>query len=93
MEHSFDIDIAKEYGIECAIILKHLYFWIEKNKACDRHFHAVNNHYVFNQSWVILHSQDTIYNKVCIYTSQPEEALAASLALCTAHLLFYSPTT
>ena len=39
MEHSFDIDIAKEYGIECAIILKHLYFWIEKNKACDRHFH------------------------------------------------------
>ena len=43
MEHSFDIDIAKEYGIECAIILKHLYFWIEKNRACDRHFHDGND--------------------------------------------------
>lgn len=31
MEHSFDIEIAAEYGIECAILLKHLYFWIKKN--------------------------------------------------------------
>ena len=33
MEHSFDIDIAKEYGIPCAVLLKHLWYWIEKNKA------------------------------------------------------------
>ena len=33
MEHSFDIDIAKDYGIPCAVILKHLWYWIEKNKA------------------------------------------------------------
>lgn len=33
MEHSFDIDIAKEYGMPCAVILKHLHYWIEKNKA------------------------------------------------------------
>ena len=33
MEHSFDIDIAKEYGIPCAVILKHLWYWIEKNRA------------------------------------------------------------
>ena len=38
MEHSFDIDIAAEYGIECAILLKHLYFWIKKNKANDENF-------------------------------------------------------
>jgi hypothetical protein len=33
MEHSFDFDIAKEYGIPCAVILKHLWYWIEKNRA------------------------------------------------------------
>lgn len=38
MEHSFDIEIAKDYGIETAIILKHLYFWIEKNKANDDNY-------------------------------------------------------
>lgn len=39
MEHSFDIEIAQEYGVECAIIIKHLYYWIKKNKACDKNFH------------------------------------------------------
>ena len=33
MEHSFDIRIAKDYGIPSAILLKHLYFWIETNNA------------------------------------------------------------
>lgn len=39
MEHSFDIEIAQEFGIQCAIILKNIYFWIEKNKANEKHFH------------------------------------------------------
>lgn len=39
MEHSFDTDIAQEYGIQCAILLRHLYFWIEKNKANERHYY------------------------------------------------------
>lgn len=39
MEHSFDIDIAKKYGIEAAIILKNLYFWTEKNRANDKHIY------------------------------------------------------
>lgn len=34
MEHSFDINIAKEYGIEEAIFIKHFYFWVKKN-ACN----------------------------------------------------------
>lgn len=38
MEHSFDIEIAHEYGIECAIILKHLYFWIKKNESNDDNY-------------------------------------------------------
>ena len=37
MEHSFDIDIAKEYGIPAAILLKHIYYWVEKNRANDKH--------------------------------------------------------
>lgn len=39
MEHSFDIDIAKEYSIECAILLKNIYYWTEKNRANNKHFH------------------------------------------------------
>lgn len=33
MQHSFDIDIAKDYGIIEAILLNNMWFWIEKNKA------------------------------------------------------------
>lgn len=38
MEHSFDIEIAKLYGIECAIVYKHILFWIIKNKAHNKNF-------------------------------------------------------
>lgn len=43
MEHSFDIEIAKRYGIPCAVLLKHIYFWIEKNKANNKNFY--DGHY------------------------------------------------
>lgn len=39
MNHSFDVNIAKKYGIEEAILLQHIYFWIEKNKANEKHFY------------------------------------------------------
>lgn len=39
MEHHFNIEIAKEYGIEEAILLHHFYYWIAKNAANDKHFH------------------------------------------------------
>ena len=39
MYHSFDVNIAKQYGIQSAILLQHLYFWIEKNKANNKHCH------------------------------------------------------
>lgn len=38
MYHSFDVEIAKKYGIAEAIILNHLDFWIEKNIANDSNF-------------------------------------------------------
>jgi len=39
MEHSFNIFLAKEVGINGAVILKHLFYWVQKNKANDKHFH------------------------------------------------------
>ena len=33
MQHSFNIEIAKEHGLLEAIIINNLFFWIEKNKA------------------------------------------------------------
>ncbi len=36
MEHSFDIDVAKEYGILEAVILKHIYYWVHKNELNDK---------------------------------------------------------
>lgn len=38
MQHSFDVDIAKEYGILEAILLNNLWFWIEKNRANNVNF-------------------------------------------------------
>lgn len=47
MQHHFDIDIAKEYGILEAVLLDHLYFWIEKNKANGSNFFD-GNYWTYN---------------------------------------------
>ena len=39
MEHSFDIDLAAQHGIIPAILFQNILFWINKNKANDKHFH------------------------------------------------------
>jgi hypothetical protein len=39
MEHSFNIYIAEKYGVNSAILLKNLYFWIEKNRANETNFY------------------------------------------------------
>ncbi|MCI8620600.1 MAG: hypothetical protein HFJ50_01960 [Clostridia bacterium] len=39
MQHNFNVEIAKEYGIHEAIILENIYFWTEKNKANKKHFY------------------------------------------------------
>ena len=44
MEHSFDIEIAKLYGIEEAIIIKNFEFWLAKNKANGKHLYE-------NRTW------------------------------------------
>ena len=37
MNHSFNVDIAILYGIEEAIVMENLYFWLEKNRANKKH--------------------------------------------------------
>lgn len=36
MTHLFNTDIAMEYGLEEAILLENLYFWVQKNKANNK---------------------------------------------------------
>ena len=39
MEHSFDVEVAKSHGVEKAVILKNLSFWVLKNFANRKHIH------------------------------------------------------
>ena len=39
MEHSFNVELAKEYGILEAILIKNIWFWIEKNRANEKSFY------------------------------------------------------
>jgi hypothetical protein len=39
MNHSFDVDVANRFGVNEAIFIENLRFWIAKNKANNRHFY------------------------------------------------------
>ena len=39
MDYNFNVEIAKKYGVDGAIIIQNLFFWIIKNKANKKHFH------------------------------------------------------
>lgn len=41
--HFFDVNIAKMYGINCAVILQNIWHWIQKNEANDTNYH--DGHY------------------------------------------------
>lgn len=53
MEHNFNVDIATEYGVNEAIIIHNLAFWIKRNKAND-------NNYINGRYWT--------YNSVKAFT-------------------------
>lgn len=66
MEHSFDIRIAKDYGIQPAIMLKHLYFWIEKNRANetnynDGHYWTYNSKKAFAELFPYMNARQIDY--------------------------------
>jgi len=39
MAHGFDVDIAKEYGVDVAIMVNHFDFWLSHNKANRKNEH------------------------------------------------------
>ena len=39
MIHSFDSDVAKVVGVKGAILLNHIHWWVEKNKANEMNYH------------------------------------------------------
>lgn len=39
MDYSFNVQVAKRYGVEEAVFLHNLYWWIFKNEANGRHYH------------------------------------------------------
>ena len=47
MLHSFDPVIAKSYGVNVAIFLQNLYFWIKHNAANNKHSYN-NNYWTYN---------------------------------------------
>lgn len=47
MVHSFDIEIAKEYGMLPAVLLNHLWYWIEHNRANDKNYYD-GEYWTFN---------------------------------------------
>lgn len=49
MEHHFNVDIAKEHGINVAIFLNNVAFWIQKNQANKKHFYE-GRYWTYNSS-------------------------------------------
>ena len=39
MMHSFDVDVACACGVVEAVLLNNIYFWVEKNRANEKHFY------------------------------------------------------
>lgn len=47
MKHIFDIEIAKQYGINAAILLENIGFWIAQSEANEINFHD-GSYWTFN---------------------------------------------
>ena len=47
MKHIFDVEIAREYGVNCAVIMENMFFWIEKNRANATNFYD-GKYWTFN---------------------------------------------
>ena len=37
MDHSFNIEVAKDVGIACAVLLNNIYWWVDKNEKNEYH--------------------------------------------------------
>lgn len=61
MLHNFDIEIAEKYGLLEAILLNHIYFWIEKNRANESNFYD-GTYWTYNST--------RAFNKLFPYVSE-----------------------
>ena len=66
MEHSFNVNIATKYGVNSAILLNNIYFWIEKNKANETNFYdgyywTYNSKKAFSELFPYLTSRQVDY--------------------------------
>ncbi len=49
MQHSFDIAIAEKFGVNVAIFLNNIAFWVKKNEANKKHFYD-GRYWTYNSS-------------------------------------------
>ncbi len=49
MEHHFNVEIANEYGMKIAIMVKNIDFWISKNAANKKNYHE-NRYWTYNSA-------------------------------------------
>ncbi|MBT9158933.1 MAG: hypothetical protein DDT26_00182 [Dehalococcoidia bacterium] len=61
--HQFDVDDAVRYGVEAAIMLQNIRFWIAKNKANKRHFYD-GRYWTYNSA--------RAFTELFPYWSQPQ---------------------
>ena len=47
--HYFDVKIAEKYGVNCAILLQHIWHWVRKNEANEKNFYD-GNYWTYNSA-------------------------------------------
>jgi len=62
MNHQFNIHVAKDYGIEEAIILENIIFWVTKNYANNKNYHdgyywTYNSSKAFSEQFEYIHPE------------------------------------
>lgn len=67
-QHQFEVSVASELGVNCAVILHMFAYWIKKNVANERHYH--DGHY-----WT--YNSNTAFQRIYPYMS--EKAIRTAL--------------
>ena len=47
--HYFDVKIAEKYGVNCAILLQHIWHCVRKNEANEKNFYD-GNYWTYNSA-------------------------------------------
>ena len=64
MDHSFNVEVARIYGLPAAVFIQNLYFWILKNEANGRHYYEGRNWTYNSLSALASKIQDVTENAV-----------------------------